>query len=88
MKENDYYKIWPCVIIADRYSGVYSGGLWLAFDIDSLLLPKGPFSGDMDCMDFWYYYKNSMKENEYERKIGIGNTPNDAYNDLLEKLEK
>lgn len=51
--EKDHY---PFILTVDRYSGVYSGGRWLA----SFLVPmdayeRGPLSDDVDAMGYWAY---------------------------------
>jgi hypothetical protein len=56
----DHY---PIAVIEDRYSGVYSGGKWLAISRAHYLengayrivrcLESGPHGDDSDAMEFW-----------------------------------
>lgn len=75
---------YPVVIIQDRYSGVYSGGLWLAVaEADALtghgqmralyVLTDGPSGGDTDAMMFW---------REPPEWIAAGTTPEEAVRGL------
>lgn len=71
---------YPVTIVMDRYSGSYSGAQWLAFQSDPEDLPEEIGASDPDEEDFW---RNHSDE---QRPIGKGNTPNEAYMDLLPKL--
>ena len=89
MKSKTYYdalyiKCWkklhyPVTIIGDRYNGVYSNGRFLAFPIIYRRMPAGPDGSDADCMDFW-------KDNKLI-PVGKGNTPEEAYDDLIKKVD-
>lgn len=71
----DYY---PATILLDRYSGTYSGGLYVAFPLAYYDIPTdGPEGDDGECMLFWQ-----------ENKIpyGVGNTPDNAFNNLKVKM--
>lgn len=89
--------IYPVAIIQSRYSGAYEGGQWYAMpDFESIIfgdtvavvdkiiidLYKDYLDGDDDAaLDFW--------ASEYaSNKIGIGSTPNEAYDDLITKLSR
>ncbi len=77
----------PLCIIEDRYSGAYSGGRYLAFH----LTPYGVFNlpidaGDCECNAFWEGRHPDYNVNDYI--IGKGNTPEEAYEDLVQKLKK
>jgi hypothetical protein len=69
--------LYPVTIIQDRYTGTYSGGRWLAFNLDPVDLPDGPFSDDVTCFNFW---------TETQMVIGIGDTPDEALESLKSKL--
>ena len=69
--------IWPCVIVATRYSGVYSGACWVAFE--EVGVPEGVLGGDIECERFFY---------TYDRPIGRGDTPDEAYRSLVTALEE
>jgi hypothetical protein len=62
---------WPCTIVRDRYSGSYSGALWLAFPLEEQ--PGGVSGGDGACDEFW---------RTYDEPVGKGRTPEDALKDL------
>ena len=80
---------YPVAIIQDRYSGAYSGGLWLAVaGADALtghgqmralyVLTDGPHGDDCDAMMFWQ---------EPPEWIAVGATPDDALQALRAKEE-
>jgi len=75
----DYAKIYPCTITSDRYSGTYSGGKWLAWPVDACYVPSGANDSDLDCDYFW---------RNWEKPVGKGETPQDAYADLERQLAK
>ena len=70
-------KVWPCVVVADRYGGTYSGAAWLAFN--AYEVPAGPLADDVTCADFWDDVDNRMP-------VGRGNTPDEAVKVLAEKM--
>lgn len=73
--------IYPLTIVADRYSGVYSGGNFLAFNMNAYGVGKLPIdAGDCACADFW-----RTEANDYV--IGKGDTPDEAIFDLVNKLK-
>lgn len=39
MEDKIKLELYPLTIIKDRYSGVYSGGKWLAFNLDPEEIP-------------------------------------------------
>lgn len=87
MCSKDQAKLWleltyPVTIISDRYSGTYSGGLFVAFPENYTDLPgtedEGPDGDDVDCMMFWKHY---------DAPYGIGSTPNQAFENLVQKMK-
>lgn len=72
---------WPITITMARYSGVYEGGSWLAFNREPWDVPHGPFDDDVTAMNWWY-------ENDKLHVIGKGSNPEDALIDLLHKLKE
>lgn len=79
---------YPIIVMQDRYSGVYSGGRWLAIAcataaVDDggtrvefcLNAPDGPSGSDVEAAGFW------VNAPEW---IAVGGTPDEA----LEKLRK
>lgn len=73
--------IYPLTIVIDRYSGVYSRGKFLAFNLELEYIPKEIGGCDSEELRFW---KTSKEFNKYI--IGKGDTPNDAFIDLLIKM--
>lgn len=69
--------IWPLVIVSDRYRGTYSGGLYTAWNMTTLHIPKEISGSDMECADFW---------DNLDYKCGIGSTPEKAIIDLKKQL--
>lgn len=83
-KEMNSLKAWlghkyPCTIIRDRYNGVYSGGAFVAFPLPFDKVPPEIDGGDVDCASFWVHY---------EKPYGVGDTPDKAYWDLVNKSLK
>lgn len=69
--------VYPVVIEMDRYGGCYSGAKWHAWNLQSV--PDGASSGDVECSMFW---------DSNDEPVGKGNTPDEAYADLLNKFIK
>ena len=77
-KNKDFY---PVTIIDDRYGGCYSGGKYLAFNLEPWDVPRGvSWGGDMDCAEFW-------TDEAYKYMVGKGDTPDEAYQDFVEKVQ-
>lgn len=75
--------IYPLTIVSDRYSGVYSGSAWTAWNRDPDCVPEEISGGDGECLEYW--------RSEYNPKydiVGFGNTPDAAILDLHSKIEK
>lgn len=72
-------KLYPCVIISDRYCGAYSGGRWTAWHRNYDDIPEEIDSDDSDCMNFW---------GGNDEIVGLGDTPEESYNDLIIKKGK
>ena len=72
-------KIYPLTIVADRYGGSYSGALFTAWNLQYDQLPNEISDCDLGCGIFWTKADRS--------EIGFGNNPNEAYQNLLEKLQ-
>lgn len=73
-------EIYPLTIVADRYSGTYSGGEYLAFNLDSDEIPQGVLGDDVTAMEFWDYYSPYYI-------VGKGRTVSEALSDLYIKLK-
>ena len=82
MKPNGY--IHPLTVIADRYSGAYSGGYYTAWQMYASDIPEGPEGDNSECGVFWAdYWAGRM---HYD--IGIGDTPDEAASDLKAKIDR
>lgn len=71
--------IYPLTIIADRYTGAYSGGEYLAFNLDFYEIPEDVNGDDCACNDFWG--KNKIP-------VGKGYTIEEALANLYILLRK
>lgn len=72
-----YNEIYPLTIISDRYTGVYSKGIFTAWNLDFFDVPRDIEDCDVTCGAFW---------SKFEGIVGLGNTPDEAYEDLYYKL--
>ena len=70
--------IYPLTIISDRYGGVYSGARFTAWNEYDSDVPYEASANDMMCGEFW---------DKTKKKVGKGNTPNEALEDLYSKLQ-
>lgn len=68
--------IYPVTIMKSRYGGSYSGGRWIAFNLD--IIPSDAYGEDIPCSEFFNNYKD----------YGKGETPDEAYKDLQKILKK
>lgn len=69
------YNIYPVAIITARYGGVYEGNRWLAFNCYDGQIPNEATSDDITCSTWWSTSADA-------KKVGRGNTPNEALIDL------
>ena len=67
----DKFDIYPLTITKDRYSGVYSGGEWTAWNCDADEVPSDISDDDVTCCGFW-----SMARDAKPAKMGIYIEPN------------
>jgi hypothetical protein len=72
-------KIYPLTVTPDRYSGTYSGGKWLAFNLLPGEVHPRVHGNDLECSFFWEYADKT--------KIGLGDTPEEAIKNLEHKLQ-
>ena len=72
-------EMYPLTIIRDRYNGVYSGGMYLAFNLEYDEIPQDVSGSDMDCFNFW---------SRTRLIVGKGATIKQAYDDLKEKIKE
>lgn len=71
--------IYPITIVLDRYFGVYSGGIYTAWNLHPENVPKEIDGSESECMDYW---------NTNKALCGKGNTPNAAIASLLAKIAR
>ena len=71
-------EIYPLTIVSDRYNGTYSGGAYLAFNLDADEVPDAIFSDDVRCHRFW---------TRTEIMCGKGRTVSEALADLYLKVK-
>ena len=71
--------IYPLTIIRDRYSGSYSGGTYVAFNLEAHKVPAEVFGDDCTAMRFWKHSKGV---------VGRGGSLDSAVKDLLTHLKK
>jgi hypothetical protein len=72
--------IYPLTIVSDRYSGVYSGGNYLAFNLDFDEIPEEINDSDLPCSKWWNENKKFI--------VGKGESITDAVFDLVRQLMK
>ena len=71
--------IYPLTVIRDRYNGSYSGGKYVAFNLESPDIPKEIFEDDSAAIKFWKHCKII---------VGVGGNPDSAIKDLIKNLRK
>lgn len=69
--------IYPLTIVCDRYTGVYSGGRYTAWNLQPYAVPEEIYSDDCSCADFWL---------DNDLVVGLGDSPESAAFDLFCKL--
>lgn len=76
---------YPLCIIYDRYNGTYSGGKWVAFNCTHDDIPLNISADDVTCAEAWASLKRHRNEGKF--LYGVGNTPEEAIDDLNSLLE-
>ena len=69
--------LYPVTIVRARYGGAYEPGLWPAWPLYEDQLPTAWSGEDLECRDLWA---------DYSKPVGAGDTPQAAYEDLLDKV--
>lgn len=81
---------YPLTIVRDRYSGVYSGGKYTAWNTDFYRVPLEIDSNDTECGAWWDDFDNGkIKLKTYIDKlvyVGKGDTPTEAIENLLKQI--
>ena len=77
---------YPLTVVMDRYSGVYSGGYFTAWNRYSQEIPSQVDDSDGIAMVFWdnYHKKEKSLEDGYQM-VGFGETAEAAIKDLIAK---
>lgn len=79
--------LYPVFIVIDRYGGTYSGGAYTAWNICMDDIPSQIFGDDVTCGCWWGQYRDILKNNPNNIfKVGFGDTPTEALNDLANRL--
>jgi len=71
---------YPVTIVRVRYSGVYEGGQWSAFNMYDGELPQDAFDDDITCCEWW-------SDPENRKIVGVGGTPDKALAHLIELMK-
>lgn len=87
--------IYPLTVIRDRYNGTYSGASYLAFNLDSNLVPSEVHDSDVPCSYFWDLIdegnfvegKVARDYRDIVKYVGKGATIEDAVVDLYHKMK-
>ena len=77
-----YENLYPLTIVMDRYTGVYSGGKFTAWNLDPDKVPEEICWGDNSASEFFDDIRYGRRHLTY----GIGETPDEAAMDLYIKL--
>lgn len=79
-----YDDIYPLTVVMDRYSGVYSGGAFTAWNLDVCDVPYQICSGDNAAMAIF----DDLKNGDTGIVYGAGSTPDAAVKDLWRKIKQ
>lgn len=79
--------LYPVTIVSTRYGGTYEGKAWAAFNAgpEQLSHPMQPYydwdGGDYECQVWW-------ADNGKMPYVAVGNTPNEALKNLINKQKE
>lgn len=76
---------YPLCIIYDRYNGTYSGGKWVALNCTPDSVPLNIAADDVTCAEMWALLKRHRDDGDI--LYGVGDTPEEAIDDLNSLLE-
>ena len=87
--------IYPLTVVRDRYNGTYSGASYLAFNLDSNLVPSEVHESDVPCSYFWDLIdggnfvegKVARDYRDVVKYVGKGATIEAAVVDLYHKMK-
>ena len=74
----DLTMYYPITVVHDRYDGIYSGGKWIAWNLEPYEIREESQADDTVCMFFWHNCKEPY---------GRGDTPEEAIEDLITQLD-
>lgn len=77
----DAHAIYPLTIFHTRYNGGYEGGLYVALNVRFENVRTSLTGDDAECMEAFAILEEEMP-------IGRGDTPNEALNDLLRRMNE
>lgn len=84
MNIKDVYKnLYPLTIVMDRYTGVYSGGRFTAWNLNPDEIPEEICWGHSSALEIFRDIRNGKRNIVY----GIGGTPDEAAMDLYMKIK-
>ena len=70
-------RIYPLTVVMDRYNGTYSGGKWVAFNLEPDEVPEDAQGDDVACCVF--YSENRVRH-------GVGGSVYEAIIDLYTRM--
>lgn len=74
--------LWPIAIVQDRYRGTYTGGRWIAIPhADTSSFDYTVWGDDVSCMEW------ALENIESNKQVGVGDTPQEALDDLFSVAE-
>ena len=79
-----YKELYPLTIVMDRYTGVYSGGRFTAWNLDPDEVPEDICADDVSTSEFF----NDIRYKRRDFIYGIGETPDEAAMDLYTKMRR
>ena len=87
--------IYPLTVVRDRYNGTYSGASYIAFNLDSNLVPSEVHDSDVPCSYFWDLIdegnfvegKVARDYRDVVKYVGKGATIENAVIDLYRKMK-
>ena len=79
---------YPLTVVLDRYSGVYSGGYFTAWNKYFEDVPSDIHSDDATVMDFWDSYRKNFPTVKEKDIVGFGRSAEEAIEDLIKNQKK
>lgn len=77
---------YPLTVVMDRYSGIYSGGYFIAWNKYFDEVPTDIHGDDCTALNFWENYrKKSDSLKDGHEMVGFGETAEAAIKDLIAK---